>query len=445
MKKFTLIFLMAALVSISFAAQAQAPAQSVAKDSPGAARAGIRQDTFDMVWNTVKEKHFDPDFGGVDWDKVRTQYAPRVATVKSDNELYVLLQAMLGELHQSHFSIIPPDSVVDEDSKEPKGGATGLDIRLIDGEAVISQVDAGSKASAAGLRAGFVIKKIDDTSFGQIIERFSKSPESPAIKRTRITRTAMAKINGKPETTVRLIISDETDRTREVTVEREKLKGEMSPRFGNFPPQYMDFEAKRLSGGIGYIRFNVFVMPMMEKIRTAIRSMSDATGIIIDLRGNPGGFGGMAAGIAGSLEAKQISLGAMKLRSGRQAFIVFPQNNPYLGPVVILVDGGSASTSEIFAAGLQEAGRASVVGEQTMGAALPSIFGKLPTGALFQYAIADFKTPNGVLIEGLGVKPDIEVKLTRRALLEGRDPQLEAAVSVINLKRSKQERVSAER
>ena len=80
-----------------------------------------------------------------------------------------------------------------------------------------------------------------------------------------------------------------------------------------------------------------------------------------------------------------------------------------------------------------------------MGAALPSVFGKLPTGALFQYAIADFKTPKGVLIEGLGVKPDIEVKLTRRALLEGRDPQLDAAVGIINQKHSKQERPPAGR
>jgi carboxyl-terminal processing protease len=217
----------------------------------------------------------------------------------------------------------------------------------------------------------------------------------------------------------------------------------MSPRFGNFPPQYAEFESKRLDGGIGYIRFNIFVTPLMDRIRAAIRSMSDAPGLIIDLRGNPGGFGGMAPGIAGVLEANQSSLGVMKFRSGRQAFIAFPQKDPYLGPVVILVDGGSASTSEIFAAGMQELGRAVVVGERTMGAALPSVFGKLPTGALFQYAIADFRTPKGVLIEGLGVTPDLEVKVTRRGLLDGHDLQLEAAVSIINQKHSRRERVSA--
>ena len=447
MKKLTLLLLLAALLSLGAAPRIQPQTQTApaAAKTPAVSSVEVRQATFDMVWNTVKEKHFDPDFGGVDWDKVREQYAPKIAAVKTDRELYSLLQAMLGELHQSHFQIIPPEAIVDDDSKEPKGGSAGLDVRLIDGQVIISKVEPGSKASAAGLRPGFIIKKIDDLAVDQIAARFSKSTESPAVTRVRITRTALARINGNPATTVRLACLDERDQTLEVTIEREKLKGEMSERFGNFPPQYTEFEAKRLDGGIGYIRFNIFVTLVMERIRQAIRSMADAPGIIIDLRGNPGGIGGMAPGIAGSLEAKQVSLGAMKMRSGRQAFIAFPQQGAYLGPVVIITDGGSGSTSEIFAAGLQELGRATIVGEQTMGAALPSIFGKLPTGALFQYAIADFKTPKGVLIEGLGVKPDVEIKLTRRALLEGRDPQLEAAVGVLNQKHSKPERVSASR
>ena len=90
-----------------------------------------------------------------------------------------------------------------------------------------------------------------------------------------------------------------------------------------------------------------------------------------------------------------------------------------------MIDNGSASTSEIFAAGMQELGRAVVVGERSAGAALPSVFLKLPTGALFQYAVGDFKTPKGVLIEGRGVQPDIEVKLNRRELLGGHDSQLD--------------------
>jgi len=154
----------------------------------------------------------------------------------------------------------------------------------------------------------------------------------------------------------------------------------------------------------------------------------------------------MAAGIAGFLEKQNNedkSMGTMRMRSGYQRFAVFPQPNPYFGPVAILTDGGSASTSEIFAAGMQELGRAIVVGERTVGAALPSIFTKLPTGALFQYAIGDFKTPKGTLIEGRGVAPDVEVKLTRRSLLEGRDVQLEMAIEQINRQSNKRAAASS--
>src|SRR4029079_2869049 len=132
----------------------------------------------------------------------------------------------------------------------------------------------------------------------------------------------------------------------------------------------------------------------------------------------------------------QNSLGTMKMREGELKFIFFPQPGAYTGTVVILVDGESASTSEIFAGGLQELGRATVIGERSVGAALPSVFQRLPTGALFQYAIADFKTPKGVLIEGRGVIPNVEVKWNRASLLNGRDIQLESAIEQI-LKRSK--------
>jgi carboxyl-terminal processing protease len=393
--------------------------------------ADIRQETFNIVWTTVKEKHWDPTFGGVDWDKVRETYEPRVKQAKSDGEFYSLLQQMLGELHQSHFQIIPPGAIVNEDSREPQGGGIGIDIRLIDGQAVISRVDPGSPAENANLRIGFIVQRVDGTMVQGIVDRFKDNKESPSITRTRITRVIMAKINGRPGSEVKLEVLDASDKIVRATLVRERLKGEMSERFGNFPPQYTEFETKRLEGGIGYIRFNIFVMLLMQRLRDAIHGMHDAPGIIIDVRGNPGGIGGMASGIAGELESKQTSLGVMRMRVGYNNFAVFPQKNPYTGPVVILTDGLSASTSEIFAAGMQELGRATVVGERTMGAALPSVFFKLPTGAIFQYAIADFRTPKGTLVEGNGVKPDIEVKMTRKVLLEGRDPQLEAAIKQI--------------
>jgi carboxyl-terminal processing protease len=120
------------------------------------------------------------------------------------------------------------------------------------------------------------------------------------------------------------------------------------------------------------------------------------------------------------------------MRAGHTNFVAFPQQNAYKGPVVILIDGLSASTSEVFASGMQDIGRALIVGETSVGAALPSVLERLPTGAVFQYAIADFRTPRGILIEGRGVVPDVEVKLSRGQLIEGRDPQLDEAIKQLN-------------
>jgi carboxyl-terminal processing protease len=249
-----------------------------------------------------------------------------------------------------------------------------------------------------------------------------------------LTRRILAEISGEPGSSVKISYLDGGDRPRTVTIKRERLKGELSPPLGNFPPQYTEFEAKRLPGDIGYIRFNIFTTPVMAKVRAAMREFGDTRGLVFDLRGNPGGVGAMAAGIAGLLTTRQGSLGTMKMRKNQLNFVFFPQVNPYEGPVAVLIDGGSGSTSEIFAGGLQEIGRAVVVGERSVGAALPSYFLKLPTGAIFQYAIADFKTPKGVLIEGRGVIPDLEVKLERKSLLAGRDVQLEAGIERLQQK-----------
>jgi len=441
--------LAAALLLSGVWAQAQQPAPS----QPAAE--AIRQQTFDIVWRTVKEKHFDPAMGGVDWDKVRETFAPRAAAVKSDQELYRLLQEMLGELHQSHFSVIPPESVISDDQNEPSNaGGAGVDLRLIGGAPMITRVEPDSSASKAGLRPGFLIKQIGDKPVEQIVTAFAKSAQRPELKNIYITRRVLATINGDPGTSVRIVYLDDKDRTRETTLTRERLKGELSPKLGNFPPQYTEFETKRIannpansstnssngSGYIGYIRFNIFTTPVIEKLKAAITDFSGADGMIFDLRGNPGGVGGIAMTIAGKICEKPGLLGTMKMRSGEMKFAIFPQTNPYTGPIAVLIDGMSASTSEVFSSGIQEMGRAVIVGERSAGAALPSVFQKLPTGALFQFAIADFKTPKGVLVEGRGVIPDIEVKYDRASLLAGRDAQLEAAIEQIRESQQKARR-----
>ena len=116
-----------------------------------------------------------------------------------------------------------------------------------------------------------------------------------------------------------------------------------------------------------------------------------------------------------------------------QTFTAKPSlgRTPYAGPLVILTDEGTASASEILAGGLQEAGRARVVGDSTLGAVLPSIIQALPHGAVMQMVVADFKTPKGIMLEGRGVQPDRRVLETRAAFRAGHDPVMDAALTVL--------------
>ena len=141
-------------------------------------------------------------------------------------------------------------------------------------------------------------------------------------------------------------------------------------------------------------------------------------------------------GMAGWLTDRQEQkLGTMYMRGATLKFIINPRAEAYTGPLAILVDGTSASTSEIFAGGLQDLHRARIFGTRTAGAALPSVITRLPNGDGFQYAVANYISEGGQPLEGQGVTPDVEVRLTRESLLAGHDAVLDAALEWIRVTR----------
>ena len=424
------------------------------------AEAERRAETFEIVWRTVKENHFDPTFGGVDWDAVRAEFSPRAAAARTDRELHTLLQQMLNRLGQSHFNIIPPEAIpstegdadgsdghegigdeTDGERPRTKGSlyaaehmtyGIGIDLRVVGGAVLVTRVEPGSSAERAGLRTGYALRSVDGLAVSSILRTLRLAAVyEPAARNQIPAEILVGYVNGSPGTSVKLSFLDGRNRLRRAVVARERLKGELTPTFQSLPAQFVEFESRRLRGDVGYIRFNLFVGPVMDKFCAALRTMKDAPGVVIDLRGNRGGLLGLIYGMGGLLEMRPVSFGVMRTRAGWHDLLITPQPSGYRGRLVVLIDAETQSAGEIFAGGLQASGRAVVVGQRSAGATLPSAARELPTGAIFQYAFADFVTANGAVIEGSGVEPNIPVRLTRRGLLAGRDPQLDSALDLI--------------
>lgn len=469
---FLILFVLQTATHARQAPRVEAPAVAAAPPVAAAgAEAERRRESFDIVWRTVKENHFDPKFGGVDWDAVREEFAPRAASARTDRELHTLLQQMLNRLGRSHFNIIPPEAIPSTSAEDdPRDGAgedetpgaeeprrkgslraaeqltygIGIDLRVVGGAALITRVEPGSTAARAGLRTGHVLRSIDGQPLSDILRTLRLvAVYEPSARNQIPAEIIVGYVNGPPGTSVTLTFLDGRNRVRRAVVARERLKGELVPLFRALPAQFVEFESGRLRGGVGYVRFNLFAAPVLDKFCAALRSMKDAPGIILDLRGNRGGLLGLVYGLGGLVETHPVSFGVMRTRAGWHDLGIVPQKNGYRGRLVVLIDAETQSAAEIFAGGVQASGRAVVVGQRSAGATLPSAAKELPTGAILQYAFADFVGGDGRLIEGVGIEPNLPVKLTRRRLLAGRDPQLEAALNAIETKASVPFNVSA--
>jgi carboxyl-terminal processing protease len=371
----------------------------------------VRQKSFETVWKTINDKYFDPRFGGVDWAAVRKQYEPQVATAQNDAEFKNLLDRMLLELKISHLRILDLTTL---DRDLARSVVTrGVALRDLENQVVVTRVIDGSPAAAAGLRPGFIIKAIDQTP----------------VTNARTSETKLATDSVKH----RLTLVDETNATRDVEIGHalppaDKLVSEPILT-GN---RHVLVETRTVSDGIGYFHFTNFITGMTKRFPGAFDKMRNAPGIIIDLRGNSGGVTEVGLALAGMFIEKETTISVVQARKGDYRYKAKPQKNPYRGPVVILLDEGSASESEELTGGLQAAGRVVVIGRTSRGEDMDATFQELPMESIaLLYPTGLPRTPKGMVIEGRGVTPHREIYLTREALLKGNDAQLEAAIQQI--------------
>ena len=390
--------------------------------------------SFEKVWTTIRDKHWEKNPGGLDWQAIHAEFRPKIERAESMEQARAVMREMLGRLKETHFAIFPASVYNDVDIGAAGDGSPGIDLRVLDGQAIVTSIDPGSPAEKAGVKLGWEIVSVGGNALAPAIRKLRANPE---IHELTLERAVLARLTGPVGGKLRVEFLDGANQSRVLDLGLGEARGQIS-KFGNLPAMHVWIESKRL-GDTGYVRFNMFLdlMRVMGIYRDMVSSCTRCDGLIIDLRGNPGGIGGMAMGMAGYLvDQPDQKLGTMYLRDSALKFVINPQPQVFKGPVAILLDGSSASTSEIFAGGLQDLGRARVFGTRSAAAALPSEIEKLPNGDGFQYAVANYVSTGGKPLEANGVTPDVEVKLTRESLLAGHDAVVDAALQWIQKQRT---------
>ncbi|HSL20444.1 MAG TPA: S41 family peptidase [Vicinamibacterales bacterium] len=394
-------------------------------------------ESFDAAWRIINETYYDPSFNGVDWEAVRRELRPRAEVAETPEETRAIIREMITRLRDSHFTLLPEGRTPTDPPSRDTSGDPGLDIRYQDG--VVLVVDLTAEAQAAGVRRGWILRGVDGEPLAPAIAGTigGLSPRLAAVEAWRIVTD---RVRGPVGSRVHLSFADANGSSREVRVEREVETGE-PVKLGTFPMLRVRTAERALTASsgarLGYIRFNAWLTPVDAFVARAVDRHRDDAGIVLDLRGNPGGLAAMLMGIAGHFTAERVSLGEMRTREGTLKFFSNPRSvapdgrpvKPYAGCVAILVDQLTGSASECFAGGMQAIGRARVFGQRTMGQALPALFDRLPSGDVLVHAYGDFVTAAGNRVEGSGVVPDEEAAWSRSALLEGRDVALERAVA----------------
>ncbi|GAB4367622.1 MAG: S41 family peptidase [Bryobacter sp.] len=363
--------------------------------------------TYEQTWATIRDKHFDKDLGGLDWAAVGEEAKEAVRKAKNEDEVRTAIGKMLSKLGHSHVGLIPREAF-EQMSNGTKGGTLGMELRMVEGKAVVWRVRKGSPAEQAGVKPGWILE----------------TPKPLTGSDLRKVRVAQAMVEGKVGEEKALRFGEQGERKLTAVPMPGKLA-----TFGNLPPIPVEMEFQRM-GAVGYFRVSAFFEPewLQTEMAQAMAQCQDCPGFVVDLRGNPGGMGILSSALLGWFLDKEAALGTLRMRTYELKLMANPRPEAFAGKLAVLVDGLSLSTSEFFAGAVKDLGRGRIFGERTGGMALPSAIEKLPNGDALQYTTANYHSAGGGPLEGRGVEPDQAVPLKRADLLAGRDAALDAAL-----------------
>ncbi|MEI8245827.1 MAG: S41 family peptidase [Lentisphaerota bacterium] len=422
------------LLLICLLSAAAAGAEVYKPDSSSASFSKRAVTVLDEVWANIKKSHISADFEKDYRERIYNKYLPEINKAGNDTQLAGILNSMVKEFGQSHILVLPPVNELEimalraaEKNAEPASlntqdvpADTGIMPCIAEGRLCVLRTAAGSPADAAGIKAGDYIISIN----GLKLDPSAKS----YIPWDTLASFMLA---GMPESKVPLVIVNRNGIEKEYKLTR-KPNGFNWFQFGAIPRTYGAFYAELLPGNIGYVHFTAFFPEQITSFVKAITGkLKDARGLIIDMRNNVGGIVILPQWLAGWSCPTAIKMGKLQLKETTLTPSSYPQQQCFKGPVAILINEGSASAAEIFAASMQDSKTAILFGSTTSGKCLPSQFLKLPSGFRLQTIFGDYERENGKHIEHIGVTPDVPVVLKLSDLRSNTDTVREAAAKYL--------------
>ena len=336
------------------------------------------------------------------------------------------IKAMLESIHDPYAAYFDAAEFKTIEQMNVQGiyGGIGAMVTIKDGQVTVIAPIAGTPAEKAGIKPGDKILAIDGNSTqGLSLEE------------------AVLKVQGNPGTKVTLEVlhqGEETPITLVITREEINLPS-VYPEIGNvtsIPSTTPVPTVTPLPNGIAIITITYFSERTGDEAVSALKDVlaSGAKGIVLDLRDNPGGILDSAVAVASQFLKQGIVLYALDSSGKKETWDVKPGGLATDVPLAVLVNGNSASASEVVAGALQDYGRAPLIGNQTFGKGSVNHFRQLSDGSAIYISIGRWYTPNGRQIEGNGLTPDIVVNTTEQDIQQGKDPQLDRAIEYIKSK-----------
>ncbi len=360
------------------------------------------------VWKLINKKYVDQTNNQQDWNRWRYKYEGKLLT---NEDAYVAIDTMLASLNDPYTKFLDPKEFAEE-TASIKGSLKGIGIQISvkDGKLMVIAPIEGSPAEKAGIIA-------DD----EILEIDGESTKGISIDK------AADKIRGEKGTTVTLNIK-RGETVKKYSVVRDEI--EIKAVSTKLP----DGNTTVIPDEIQYIRISSFISKhVAEDVSKILMTTKKKKGYIIDLRSNPGGLLTNAIFISRMLLQNSIIVSTVD-RDGYKQTERAGYTTLTHAPIVVLINKGSASASEILSGALKDNGRATIVGDQSFGKGLVQEINRLPEGSGVNITIQRYLTPNGTDIHKKGITPDILVKITDEDIKNKNDTQLKKAVEVLSQK-----------